>query len=228
MKPLYKNIIIVASAVAAAVLVAVLVLSLISIKPINRLGWSYDDSNYEVLTAYNQVQPKNEEKTKAFNAAVASVKFSVMKSLFQGSADYDIKPKTFTNKDGAEEHRKYTVEKFSEEIRPLSNEFMILLKYGKPVTNARIIDGDGNPYRFDRVVLRIPESGKKMQEIRLYAYLEANMDNQIDSDEYDENGIIGSVYYYVYEFTAKMYTYDFFRILSEDDHFKTGIGSEFY
>lgn len=208
MKPVIKKTITIVSAVVAALLITVLVLSLVVIKPIESLG-KYESAY--VLESYNRRLNNNKE---ALDKSLGSIKFSIMRSLLEFQTDYNIKPVTVKDADGETVKKKYTVESFAD-IRPGEGQYMIELYYGEKQTNKYLTDDDCNKIPYDTVILIIGESENTIHDVKLYPYLKANMENEIDRDTPDENGIIGSKYYFVYEFTAKMYTYDFYETIKD-------------
>lgn len=208
MKPVIKKTVTIVSAVVAALLVVILVLSLIVIKPVENLG------NYEsayVLESYNRRQRNNQTLLKE---SLSTVNFSIMRSLLEFQADYNIKPVITKDKDGEDIKKKYSVSNFSD-LRPGEGQYMIELYYGSKQTNSRLTDDDGNQIVYDTVILIIGKSENTIQSVSLYPYLKYNMENEIERDTFDDDGIIGSRYYYVYEFTVKMYTYDFYEKIQE-------------
>lgn len=216
MKPVIKKTITIVSAVVAALLVAVLVLSLVVIKPVERLG-EYESAY--VLESYNRRKNNNQD---VLNESLNSIKFSIMRSLLEFQANYNIKPVTVKDKDDETVQKKFTAETFTD-LNPGDGQYMIELYYSETQTNKRLTDDDGNKIMYDTVILMISQSENAIQTVKLYPYLRANMNNTIDSDTADDKGIIGSKYYYVYEFSAKMYTYNFYETIKE--HYEPGRGN---
>ena len=65
---------------------------------------------------------------------------------------------------------------------------------------------DGVEIKFDRVFVRLYETNGEIKEIECVPYLEYNIDNESYSDEYDEEGKIGSAFYQAHVLTVKMNT----------------------
>ena len=82
------------------------------------------------------------------------------------------------------------------------NEYIVRLYFAK----AEKITVDGKEIVYDRVMLRLKESNGEIADVECVPYLDANVYNDSVSDEYDDNGNIGSENYSAYVLNVRMVT----------------------
>lgn len=219
MKTGAKKALIIIMSIVCLLLAAIIALSLITIKPISKFG---EYQSIKVLNSYNSLQSTNEEKDKNINKAVKTVKFSLLRAIAQGSADYIIKPVIITEADGSKSYKNYNTQAFSN-ITAKDGEFMLGFYFNEYQTSDMFLDEKGNKIVYDTLILVMPKGKNVIQEVKIYPLLSFNMENELSNDQPDENGHIASVYYRIYEFKAKMYTNKMYEILKND--FKPGSAS---
>ncbi len=206
-----KKLLLIIIPIVAIILASILTLNLITISPLAKLG---EYNNVRVLNYYDNAQATNSEKDKVVVNALETVNFSMMRAIMQGSARYNIRPVEYTDSEGNQARRSYTAQAFAE-ISPSSGEFMLELIFDKKQTSDLFLDQDENKIIYDRLILIIPDRQDVIQDVKVYPLLSFNMDNQLSDEEPNQDGHIGSIYYKVYEFSGKMYTYKLHEMLSD-------------
>lgn len=194
MKKKVRLSIIVASSVVAAIVVAVLVMSFVSVAPMNYF------KGYErvaVLTSSQYEKPETAENKLVLKKALAKTKFSVMHAILEGKFDYT--PNVIKNEDG---EIAYLSVSGIKQLSPTTSTQMLKFYYGKTKT----IKLDGVTVKYDRMIVAYSYGDGEIINVTCTPYLEANIDNNLLTDEADENGVIGSIYYKVPQFKLRMNT----------------------
>lgn len=214
-----RNALITIISIVCLLIAAIIALSLITIRPLEQFG---DYQNIKILNSYNSLQSTNEDKDKNIKKSMDTVSFSMLRAVFQNSANYKVKPVTQSDAEGGTTYKKYNAKAF-ENVSPKDGEFMIGLYFDEYQTNDLFLDEDGSKIIYDTIILIVPKGKNVIQEVKVYPVLSFNMENELSNDKADENGHIASIYYKIYEFKTKMYTNKMYEVLAKD--FKAGAPS---
>ncbi|MBR2970340.1 MAG: hypothetical protein IKC48_00890 [Clostridia bacterium] len=183
------------SLVVVVLAAVILTLSLIKVNPmINTFG---EYSRIELIaTSSGAASPDikvdgESVTTNTLNSSLESTKFSVMQAILEGKFSYKVELTDETVTSSA--LRYYSA---------LNNEYVLKLYYDEVQT----MTVDDVEIKYDRVFVRLYETNGEIHEVECVPYLEYNIDNGSFSDEYDEDGKIGSAFYEAHVLTVKMNT----------------------
>lgn len=183
------------SLVVVVLAAVILTLSLIRVNPMINTFGGY--SHIELITSNNggaapEITVDGEQvTTKTLKNSLDSTKFSVMQAVLEGKFSYKVQLTDETVNSTA--LRVYS---------SLGDEYVLKLYYD----DIQTVTVDDVEIKFDRVFVRLYETNGEIEEIECIPYIEYNIDNESHSDEYDENGKIGSVFYQAHVLTVKMNT----------------------
>lgn len=80
---------------------------------------------------------------------------------------------------------------------------------------ASKITVEGKEIAYDRVLLRLKESNGEIIDVECIPYLSSNVNNDSTSDEYDEDGNIGSENYTAYVLNVRMVTSELMNTIAK-------------
>lgn len=202
MKKSIRKPIAITAAVVAVVAITVLVLSLVRIDPI---GYFEGYRRVAVVTSKDSEASETPEKKEKLAKELEGVKFSVMHAILEGKFSYA--PKLIKE----DKETKMLSAAEIANLAPAEGEVMLRFYYDEP----RTIKVGGESVMYDRVVIKLTDGGGEVVKAVCTAYLDANIGNVITSETPDENGVVGSAYYKVPQFTLRMLTSDLYNAVAE-------------
>ena len=194
------------------VVIAALILTLCLVK-VNPVAKTFGDyTRIELLRSnsgseFTHIIDKdgNDITHRTLKDGLESTKFSVMQAVLEGKFSYKAELKLL-------EDVEVTITAAGiNSYGAAEGEYIVKLYYAQTKT----VEIDGKEIKYDRLLVRLYETDGEVQEIECVPYLEYNVDNESTSDEYDEDGRIGSIYYKANVIEIKMMTSAFMADIQE-------------
>lgn len=209
-----KKLIWIPIALVVAIAIVVLVLSLVRVNPVidNFGGYCKIDLVRSGSDGKHITKDGVDITEKTLSEGLDSSDFSIMQSILEGRASYDLKVKKILIRDGDDEYEDdelldpTAISAFSAN----DGEYVLRLHYSE---TRELTVGDIT-VKYDRVLIRIKDSQGEIKEMDCVPYLEYNLDNDSYETEYNDKGEIGSKYYKANVFTVKMKTSAFMNAMA--------------
>ena len=196
--------------VVVVIAAVIFTLCLVKVNPIQKTFGDY--SRIELLRSntgseFTHIIDKdgNDITHNTLKGGLESTKFSVMQAVLEGKFSYKAELMVLDDEE-------VTITSSGiNSYGAVEGEYVVKLYFNETKT----VEIGGKEIKYDRLLVRLYETDGEVQEIECVPYLEYNVNNESTSDEYDEEGRIGSIYYQANVIQIKMITSNFMASIQE-------------